>query len=562
MTWNSIEPSVKAVKLLQRWEDMKRQREPYFNHWRDVSKYISPYSGRFDIHDHNKKRDQRFILDAHASHDLNVLASGMMSGASSPARPWFKILPVDEDLMENYEVITWCDEVQKKLLKVFSQSNTYNTLHQIYRELALFGTACDLIYDDSEKYIQHHLLSAGEYCIETNPNGEVDTLYRNFELTTVQAVKFFGYKELPKEIQRSYDAGDLGIYWEFIHAIEPRIDRDYNANDNKNMPYASYYICVSSNTIVRESGFEYFPCVIPRWDVLGIDAYGVSPSMQHLPDVKQLQQETLRKAELIEIYSKPPIQAPMSARQQPISLASGAINFTQSTGGDNAIKPIVASMGDLNALIQDIQGIKQSIDKAFFVDLFLMIQQTAGDRRTTVEIYALQQEQMLTLGPVMERMQNECLGKLVKIAYKKLADAGQLPEMPADLVDRQMTIEYTSVLAQSQKSVDINSVDRLTSALFASAQMMPEILDRLDPDGYVDEYRDRLGVAPKILRSKDDAEKIREQRAQQQQAQQQQEQEMMQSQNDLAYQQAQKTGAEASLAMQQLDALGGGMSEL
>lgn len=555
--WDSIEPRMKANKLLERWEEMKRAREPFFHHWQQVSKYIAPYSGRFDIHDHNKKRDQRFILDAHASHDLNVLASGMMSGASSPARPWFKILPVDEELIENYDVISWCDSVQKKLLKVFSQSNTYNTLHQLYRELALFGTACDIIYDDPNRYIQHHLLSAGEFCIQTNPSGDVDTLYRNFELTTIQAIKFFGYEYCPREIQQAYDHGDLGLYWEFVHAIEPRIDRDYNANDNKNKPYASYYISVSANTIVRESGFDYFPCVVPRWDVMGIDAYGVSPSMQHLPDIKQLQQETLRKAELIDKYSKPPLQAPSSARQQPISMSAGAINFTQSTGTDNAIRPILQSMGDLNALVQDIASIKQSIDKAFFVDLFMMIQQTAGDRRTTVEIYALQQEQMLTLGPVMERMQNECLGKLVQIAFNKLQESGELPEMPSDLDGQNVTIEYTSVLAQSQKSVDINSVDRLTSALFASAQMMPEILDRLDPDGYVDEYRDRLGVAPKILRSKEEAEQIREQRAQAQQAQQQQQEELIQNQNDLAFMQAQKTGAEASLATQQLDALGG-----
>lgn len=555
--WDSLESNRKANMILQRWQDLKLQREPFLNHWQQVSKFVAPYSGRFNIHEHNQKRDQRFILDAHATHALNILASGMMSGASSPARPWFKITPVDDELLNDYQVTTWCDEVQKKLLKIFQQSNTYNSLHQLYRELALFGTGVDIIYNDPINVIQHHLLSAGEYCVETNAVGDVDTMYRNFELTTVQAVKFFGYENLPPEIQRAYDHGDLGVYWEFIHAIEPRIDRDYNANDNKNMPWGSYYIAVSSSALIQESGFEYFPCVVPRWDIMGIDAYGVSPSMQHLPDIKQLQQETLRKAELIEIYTKPPIQVPSSARQNPISLGAGAINFVQSTGADQSIKPIVQSVGDLNAIRQDIAEIKQSIDKAFFVDLFMMIQQTAGDRRTTVEIYALQQEQMLALGPVMERMQNECLGRLVEIGYRKLLESNQLPEMPASLQGNPITIEYTSVLAQSQKSVDINAVDRLVSALSASAQIMPEVLDRIDPDGYVDEYRDRLGVAPKLLRSKEEADQIRQQRAQAQQMQQQQQEEMIAAQNDLTYQQAQKTGAEASLAMQSLDALGG-----
>ena len=549
-------PQEKASKIIQRWNDLKQQREPFFDYWQQVSKFVAPYSGRFEKNDHNKRRSQRFILDSHASHDLNILASGMMSGASSPARPWFKIAPEDADLAENYQVISWCDQVEQKILQIFQKSNTYNTLHQMYKELGLFGTAVDIVYDDEKNVIRHHLLTAGEYCVASNAEGVIDTLYRNFELTTIQAVKFFGYDNIPNDIRQAYDAGNLSIYWEFIHAIEPRIDRDYNAKDNLNMPWASYYVSVSSNLVIRESGFKYFPCVVPRWDVLGIDPYGVSPAMEQLPNIKQLQQETLRKAELIENYTKPPMQAPNSARQQAINLSAGAINFTSSTGSEQQIRPIITSVGDLNAIRQDIAEIKVSIDKGFYTDLFMMVQNTAGDRRTTVEIYALQQEQMLTLGAVVERMQNEMLGRLVEIAYNKLYENDLLPEMPQALEDKQLAVKYTSVLSQAQKSVDINAVDRFFSALSASVQIMPEVLDRLDPDGYVDEYRDRLGVAPKLLRSKEDAQKIRQQRAQAQAQQQEQLEQMQGLQNDAMMAQAQKTGAEASLAMQRLDNVG------
>lgn len=207
---------------------------------------------------------------------------------------------------------------------------------------------------------------------------------------------------------------------------------------------------------------------------------------------------------------------------------------------------------------QDIQQIKQSIRSQLYVDLFQMVGSTAGDRRTTVEIYALQQEQMLALGPVVERNQNECLGRLVDITYRRLLDAGKLPPLPDVLQGQELKIEFTSVLAQSQKAVDINSVDRFFSALASAGQILPEIYDRLDPDGYVDEYRDRLGVAPKILRSKEDAEKIRQQRAEQQQQQQQQQDQMANAQIQQQQNLAQKSGVDTSLAMQQLDDVGGG----
>lgn len=558
--WSKATDREKADALLSRWSELSRKREPYLNQWKDVSRLIEPNAGVFDIHKHNDVRDLSYILSFEATFDLNILASGLMSGASSPARAWFKLQPTNPEYADNYEVIQYCDEVQKILLRVFSMSNTYNTLHLMYRDLALFGISADVVYDNYETAIKHHLLSAGEYCVETNHHGDIDTLYRNFELTTAQAVKTFGYENLPKEIQNFYDKGQLDQYWEFIHAIEPRIDRDFRSATNSNFEWASYYICVGAGnpSLIRESGFNYFPVVCPRWDTLGLNAYGTSPAISCLPDVRQLQQEVLRKSELIENYVKPPLQAPSNARQQPISLASGAINFTQNTSNESQIRPIIQSMGDLNALRQDIAEIKADLRRAFFVDLFQMVQQTAGDRRTTVEIYALQQEQMLSLGPVVERVQNECLGRLVNIAYQRLLDANALPPVPQVLQGQAVNVEFTSVLAQSQKSVDINSVDRLFSAMASAGQIVPEIYDRIDPDGYVDEYRDRLGVAPKILRSKEEADKIRQARAQAQQQAQEQQQALMQAQQTQSLMQAQKTGAEASLAMQSLDEVGGG----
>lgn len=559
--WTKGDSRVKAQLLQQRYGELKNRRAPFINQWKAVSKYISPFSGRFSVSDHGEHRSTAFILDSEATYSYKILTSGLMSGASSPARAWFKIQPKDENVQQDFEAIHWCASVESIMQKIFQQSNTYNTLHSIYKELVLFGTAVDLIYDDLDNIIQHHILTAGEYCLDTNDRGDVDTLYREFQLTTIQAVKAFGYDILPHEIQDSYNRGDLGSYWTFLHAIEPRVDRDVTANDVRNKAWGSYYLALgtSEQGILKESGFDYFPVLAPRWDIFGIEPYGSSPAQETLPDIKQLQQETLRKAELIENYVRPPLQAPQSARQNPIVMASGAINFTSTTANDQIIKPIINSTGDLNALNADIASIKESIRRGFYVDLFMMIQQTAGDRRTTVEINALQQEQMLSLGAVMERMQNELLGKLVKITFQKMLERKILPELPANYQNGiPLDIAFTSVLAQSQKAVDINTVDRFTSAIFASAQAMPEIIDRIDPDGYVDEYVARLGVAPKLIRSREEAEKIRQQRAEAQQAQQEQAESMMATQQQAQMAQAQKTGAEASLAMQQLDALGTG----
>ena len=549
----------KIQYLVQRWEELKRARAPFLNRWQEISKYISPFSCKFNIKEHNQTRSSKLILDNEAGYDIDILASGLMSGASSPARPWFKLQPSNETLLDNYDVVEYCDLVQKILLKVFSSSNTYNTLHSIYKELCLFGISANLVYQDEGKGIKHHLLQAGEYCVATNNDGDIDTLYRNFELTTTQAVKQFGFDILPSEIQDAYKRGDLELYWEFLHAIEPRVDRDIKSASNTNMPYASYYVSLTTQPkILKESGYSYFPVICPRWNVMGTEAYGESPAMICLPDVKQLQLETLRKTELIEQYTKPPLQAPINSRQNPISTKAGAVNYVRNTS-DNQIKPIINSVGDLNAIRQDIMELKTSIRRQLFVDLFMMVNNhTESSRRTTVEIYALQQEQMLSLGAVVERNQNECLGKLVNITYRLLSEMGMLPPPPQVMNGENLEIEFTSILAQSQKSVDINGIDRFFSAISMAGQIAPEVFDRINPDGYVDEYRERIGVSPKVLRSKEEADKIRQarQQAQMQAQQMKEEQQQAMTANQLA--QAQAQGANAGLAMQQLDAMGGG----
>lgn len=63
------------------------------------------------------------------------------------------------------------------------------------------------------------------------------------------------------------------------------------------------------------------------------------------------------------------------------------------------------------------------------------------------------------------------------------------------------------MLAQSQRAVDINSLDRMMAAVQAMAGVKPEILDNIDGDGLFNAYADRLSVDPSVCLSKDKVEK-------------------------------------------------------
>ena len=371
ISFSRATPRERKVALEQRWADLKLKREPWLKWWKEVSDFVSPFSGRFSITDHLQDRNFDFIFDDEGGYCLDILVSGLASGATSSVKPWFRLQTSNPSFDYDYNAQIYLNDTQRLLLKIFHKSNTYTALHQVYNEMGLYGVSADLIYDDFFNVIAHHVLPAGSYCLASNDKGIVDTLYREFQLTTAQAVKAFGFDKLSRDIKQAFERGNLEEYWTFIHAIEPREDRYIGSRLATEKAFASYYFeeGTSGVNLVRESGFDYFPALCPRWDVQAGETYGLSPSIKALPDIKQLQNLTLRKEELVEMYTKPPIQAPLQARQQGISMESGAVNFVPQTGGDSQIKPIVNSVGDLNAITNDIQQVKENIRNKYYVQL-------------------------------------------------------------------------------------------------------------------------------------------------------------------------------------------------
>ena len=128
-------------KLLTRKQAMWTERSSWDPHWREIAQHQLPRAGRFFYSDTNKGgKRHNSIYDNTPIFAHRTLAAGMMSGITSPARPWFRLGVQDKDLMENGAVKQWLDDVATKMRSVFQASNTYNALHHCYEELGAFGT--------------------------------------------------------------------------------------------------------------------------------------------------------------------------------------------------------------------------------------------------------------------------------------------------------------------------------------------------------------------------------------------------------------------------------------
>lgn len=514
-------------KMMRRWSALSNERSSWMTHWREISDNLLPRSGRFFLSDRNKgEKRHNNIYDSTGTRSLRVLAAGLMAGMTSPARPWFRLTTSDPDLDESAAVKQWLKDVRLQMMMVFSRSNTYRALHSMYEELGAFGTASSVIVPNFDTVIHHHPLTAGQYCIAEGADGRVNTLYRELSMSVVQMVREFGYKNCSRTVQNMYDRGNLDQFIPLYHAIEPRADRDLSKRDDVNMPIRSCYFEQGGNEddILRESGYRDFIGICPRWAVAGGDIYGNSPAMEALGDIKQLQHEQLRKAQAIDYQTKPPLQAPISTKANGVNTLPGGVTYVDAANPSGGMRTAFEVNLNLQYLREDIMDVRERIRAAFHADMFLMLASNTTGQMTATEVAERHEEKLLMLGPVLERLHNEMLSPMIELTFTRMVEAGAVPPPPEELQGMDLSVEFVSMLAQAQRAVATNSIDRFVGNLGAVAGIKPDVLDKFDADKWADTYADALGVDPDLIVPGEQVALIRQARAQAAQQAQQQEQ--------------------------------------
>lgn len=280
----------------KRLEALKSERSSHIDYWRELSDNCLAHRGRFLTSDRNKgtKRNTKQLNNT-ARLSVRTLASGMMAGITSPARPWFRLATSNPAMLENGEVKLWLEEVESLMREVFNQSNLYNSLHTLYGELGTFATGAMGVFFDYENVIHCKVYTIGSYLLGLNGKNEVDTMYREYEMTVDQLVKEFGYENCSQAVQHAWDNGRGEAWIPIVHVIEPNDNRDNTNPMAKHKAWRSVYYekanaKASATDYLRESGFDEFAIMAPRWDVTGEDVYGSDcPGMIALGDIKVLQ---------------------------------------------------------------------------------------------------------------------------------------------------------------------------------------------------------------------------------------------------------------------------------
>lgn len=509
--------------------DLKNEYERWVPKWKEQRDFIAPTRGSF----FGEKRDEtsqkinhKRIYDQTAWAACKILSSGLMSGLTSPSRSWFSFGLKRLDVFPGSVTAKWLLDCKKKLENIYNASGLYKTLEGFYDEAATFGTGAFLIEPDYEQVLRFTPLTIGEYMVDTDDKGNPNRFGRLFGQTVSQLEEKFGFDALPPTVQTDFKNKNFSKEITVYHFIAANQKRIYGKADRYNMPFISvYWLDGMGGQFLRVGGYEEFPVIEMPWETKNnTQAYGDGPGAFCLGDVKMLQKLQYDKLFGLEMSVRPPMQVNAQVQGE-VSLFPGGLTRYNGTV-DGGLKPVFQVGINLRDLEATIESTRQQIRAMFNADMFLMLAAVDTGKMTATEVMERQQEKMLMLGPLYQRLKDKLLDPLLTRSFNICLRSGVFGEAPEELAGQEINVEYISMIAQAQKAGAVSVINQGISAAGQLAQFDPTVLDNVDFDGAFKETMESLGMPATALRAPDEVQALRALRAQQQ-AQQQQAQQAM-----------------------------------
>ena len=495
----------------------------WLEHLREISEYIQPRRQRFLFEDRNRAGSKRSnkIINSTATRASRIFASGMMTGASSPARPWFRLVTPSPETMNDQEARRWLQEVEKRVHRLLNASNAYTALPMVYRDLGNCGTAAMFVEEDDRDLMRCYVYPVGSFVLATSSRQEVDTLYHEVGMTVGQIGEKWGMENASPSLKEKWAANNHDEWVRILHCVEPNQDYDPSRVDRMGKRFRSVWLEADCGPedgppLFEGNGFNEFPAMCPRWDLNGEDVYGSCPGMEALGEVKGLQAMERAKLNAIAKIVNPPMVGPSSLKSGRPSLLSGDVTYVDVMQGGQKFEPAITIDSRIAFVKEEIAMHETRINQAFYADLFLMLSESDQRQPVTArEIDEKHEEKMLQLGASFQRVHNELLDPLVKRALWILLRAGMLPPAPPSIAGLELMVEPISIMETLQKMMGTSAVERLFGFAAANSGLFPEIVDKLDADKALDDYADMVGAPPDIVVSGDDLLAKRAQRARQ-----------------------------------------------
>jgi hypothetical protein len=520
---------MKVETRIKRYDSQKAERSTWDTRWQKLKEWYAPHQAH--VTEKSYPEDNAYRSNLHDTKSIeasDILTQGHISFIMPLNERWFSYTPnVKQD--EGDEVKAWFSECSKIAYLELQASNFYPTAYSACKDRTECGTGCMFVRKGRKHKLSYEYVEIGTYVFSEDEDGNADELTRSIMLSAPDAVKRWGKEKMGPKVLDAYDAFNSGKgegkKFEFLHIVEPRIERDENKMDSKNLPYASFYIGVEDKIEIEESGFEEFPYLVTRFQRWGSAIWGFTPAYNALPNV--LSVNWLKKlVKLIgEVAANPRLLA-LAGEKTNIDLTPGGTTYVSRQAVQAGLPKEWGTAGDFQAAQYLIEQDHEQIERFFHTNLFRMFADLDRDM-TATEISAREREKLLLFAPTFVQFAFDQAPMMTRM-FNILARDGAFPEPPESMVDEEgnayvetPNVSYQSKVALALNGLNNESFDRVMPKAMALAEIVPSVIDNFDTDEIIRTLARNQGMPEKWLTKMDEMLKSREEQmaAQQQQMQ-------------------------------------------
>ena len=509
----------KIQSILKRFENMKTERSKMEHLYSDIDRFVMDRDGWFTsgrITEGNRSHE----VYSKAGVKYNIRFASTLQGLVAPAEQrWFTLeTSFINPSSTSYEARQYLDLLEETLYSTFSSTNFYQKSLELLTDYTAYGLAGMYIASDPEKRIRFISVPLREMFIDTDFNGEINTVARHFT-TTLRSLEGRFQKSIQGDAQsfKQFQANpDTTV--ECLHIVMPNDKYNPKSNNSSNKRYKSCYILKTNDLILEEMYLSTMPYVTPRWTVYSGEVYGRSQAMIAIPDLKVMSAMVKNALQGVNKLANPPLLVSAD------SIAGRGLNLTPDgvtvidklQGGtfENTIK-VLDSKARPDIALNAIDMWERKISELFFAD---MIQEDKQARMSATESSTRQMLRITNISPQIGRLEPEYLDRLIERCISILLEDGHIPPPPEDL--QNVKIEYRSPLAKAQKMQSLDGVQQFLQLAMGMAQIDPAIPQYINTD-YILQYMSIATDIPTgVLKSPQEIEQIKQAMAQQQEQQQ------------------------------------------
>jgi hypothetical protein len=413
----------------------------------------------------------------------------LLSASLRPrSQDWFSIHVEDEEIDNGDQEREYLELLTKIQRRTMYEASTgfVRATKQSDHDFAAFGNAVikfgPNINRDGMLYRNFHLR---DNAWMENGEGKVDCNHRNWTPTVRQLAHHFP-DTISTEVKKCIGK-EPGKEIKCRHVVMPSRLYDYQSKGGKKFPFVSLYVERETETVLEETGLDYFCYVIPRWQTVSGCQYGSSMATAIvLPDGRTTQVVVRTLREAAEKHVDPPMIAVADAIRGDIALYAGGvttadIEYDERLG--EVLRPITREKGNMPIGFEIAEALKGDIRQGFMLDKIQLPE--SGKDMTAFEVRRRIEEHIRGAAPIFEPIEEEYNSPLCEGTFNVMMNSGAFPldYMPESLMDKDIRFSFRSPLADMAEQRDAEAFkEGIASILVPGAQIDPALLEHADLD--------------------------------------------------------------------------------